>query len=507
MRASRRSFLRTATAAGTLSSFGAWNFLGNLPAVSAEEAKPDGNVVALAPEIEPLVRVLEETPRDKLLEEMADRIHRGTTYREVVAALLLAGVRNVPPRPQVGFKFHAVLVVNSAHLASLASPDEERWLPIFWALDYFKDSQAKTVSEGGWRMPPVDESKLPVAHAARQMFIDGMENWDEAKVDLATAALARSASAGELFDLFSRYGCRDFRAIGHKIIFVSNGFRTLQMIGWQHAEPVLRSLAFAMLNHTNEANPADSDLAPDRPGRENLSRIKTLRSEWLEGKVDAAATKELVATLRTASANEACAQVVEMINRGVAVQSIWDALFLGSGELLMRQPGIAGLHTLTSTNALHFAFRHATHPETRQYLLLQNVAFLPMFRENMQGRGKLAELNLLELEPADGAGERASLDKVFGEISRDKLSAAKLALAYARENPNSADFHHRARQLVFLKGRDSHDYKFSSAVLEDSRQVSPAFRDRFLASSVFNLRGSGGGDNPLVERTRQALKA
>jgi hypothetical protein len=34
----------------------------------------------------------------------------------VLAALLLAGVRNIQPRP-VGFKFHAVLVVNSAHLA------------------------------------------------------------------------------------------------------------------------------------------------------------------------------------------------------------------------------------------------------------------------------------------------------------------------------------------------------------------------------------------------------
>ena len=66
----------------------------------------------------------------------------------MLAALLLAGVRNVQPRPSVGFKFHAVLVVNSAHLASLASPDEHRWLPIFWALDHFKSSQARDVREG-----------------------------------------------------------------------------------------------------------------------------------------------------------------------------------------------------------------------------------------------------------------------------------------------------------------------------------------------------------------------
>ena len=62
-----------------------------------------------------------------------------------------------------------------------------------------------------------------------------------------------------------------------------------------------------------------------------------------------------------------------------------------------------------------------------------------------------------------------------------------------------------ARRLIFLKGTNAHDYKFSSAVLEDYQNVSPQWRSRFLASSVFNLRGSGGADNALVQRTRSAL--
>ena len=82
------------------------------------------------------------------------------SYREVLTALLLAGVRNIQPRP-VGFKFHAVLVVNSAHLASINSPDSDRWLPIFWALDQFKSSQARDVQEGDWTMSAVDESAVP----------------------------------------------------------------------------------------------------------------------------------------------------------------------------------------------------------------------------------------------------------------------------------------------------------------------------------------------------------
>jgi hypothetical protein len=61
--------------------------------------------------------------------------------------------------------------------------------------------------------------------------------------------------------------------------------------------------------------------------------------------------------------------------------------------------------------------------------------------------------------------------------------------------------------LVFNKGPNSHDYKFSSAALEDYFHASPPWRNRFLATSMFFLRGSGDHDNDLVQRTRAALEA
>ncbi|MCA9228108.1 MAG: twin-arginine translocation signal domain-containing protein, partial [Planctomycetales bacterium] len=135
---SRRRFLQTVGVGTAALGLADLPFVSRLPRVSADEARLNPQLVRLDDSIEPLVRLLEETPRDRLLEAVAERIHAGTSYQEVLAALMLAGVRNVQPRPSVGFKFHSVLVVNSAHLASLAGPDEERWLPIFWALDYFK---------------------------------------------------------------------------------------------------------------------------------------------------------------------------------------------------------------------------------------------------------------------------------------------------------------------------------------------------------------------------------
>ncbi|MGV3533303.1 MAG: twin-arginine translocation signal domain-containing protein, partial [Chthoniobacteraceae bacterium] len=324
---SRRSFLNAASCTGALAALGHLPFLNSLPRVSAEEAKLDPRTVQFHPGIEPLVRMLEDTPRDRVLEEVGRRIRAGLSYRELLAALLLAGVRDIQPRP-VGFKFHAVLVVNSAHLASLASADSDRWLPIFWAIDQFKSSQAADVREGDWKMAPVDEAAVPQSQHAKDAFIQAMDNWDEAAADAAVVGLARSASADELFELFARYGSRDFRDIGHKAIYVANSFRTLGVIGWHHAEPVLRSLAYALLDRGgSRENPAQADLPADRPYRHNLTALGSIRPDWTGGKVTTEATRELLQALRTASSEDAGKLTVKLLNDGIAPRALFDGFF------------------------------------------------------------------------------------------------------------------------------------------------------------------------------------
>jgi hypothetical protein len=505
---SRRQFMRTA-AVGGLVGLTDLGFLGRLPPVSAKDAQLDPKVVRLDPEIEPLVRLLEETSRDRLLEEVAARVHKGLSYREVLAALLLAGVRNVEPRPSVGFKFHAVLVVNSAHIASLAGPDADRWLPIFWALDNFKSAQAQNIKErAGWRMSPVKESSVPPARKARQAFIEAMEAWDAEAADVAVAGLTRTAGADDVMELFWKYAPRDFRSIGHKIIFASNVRRTLAVIGWQHAEPILRSLTYAMMSAGN-TNPAKSDEPADRPGRKNRELVKDIRAEWREGKPNPDAVTELLAVFRQASAEDAAREVVRVLNKGVAPQSVWDAVLSGSGELLMRRPGIPSLHAVTTVNAIRFAYETSGDDETRRWLLLQNASFLPMFRGEINNRKEqLSDLRFDTLEPlspkANGDG---AVEEIFADLSKNKVTAARKVLGYLTVNPDPAPITDTARRLIFRKGTDSHDYKFSSAVLEDYAHVSPTWRKRFLATSVFWLKGSGDRDSGLVERTRAALKA
>src|SRR5262249_11217470 len=138
-----------------------------------------------------------------------------------------------------------------------------------------------------------------------------------------------------------------------------------------------------------------------RPWRDNVKLVDSIRRDWQRGKVTPSAATELLATERTASPAECSAKVIELLNKGIDPASIWDGLFLTAGELLMRRPGIGGLHTLTTMNALHFAYQTSGNDETRRMMMLQAAAFLPMFREFITGGSKLPDLCLDKLEKAD----------------------------------------------------------------------------------------------------------
>src|SRR5262249_622270 len=178
------------------------------------------------------------------------------------------------------------------------------------------------------------------------------------------------------------------------------------------------------------------------------------------------------------------------------------------GELLMRRPGIVGLHAVTTTNAMRYAFVTSGNDDTRRWIMLQNAAFLPLFRGELVKRGgALPEQAIDRLEPI-GLKEKGDkvVEEIFADVGKDRMTAARKVLTYCKEGMPPQALMEAALVRIFLKGNDAHDYKFSSAVLEDYDHVSPAWRDRFLATSVFNLRGSNGKDNPLVKRVQEALK-
>src|SRR5438876_10067953 len=121
--------------------------------LSRTDAQLTPDAVKFRPEIEPLVSLIENTPREKCAEMAVEQLRRGVSYRQLLAALFLAGIRNVNPRPP-GFAMHCVFVIHSAHLISLEAPADSRLLPLFYVLDDFKASQDRDAhqSSGDYTM-------------------------------------------------------------------------------------------------------------------------------------------------------------------------------------------------------------------------------------------------------------------------------------------------------------------------------------------------------------------
>src|SRR5215218_2446398 len=130
---SRRSILESLTSAGALRSLGVLTAPMSVPG-SYAQVTPE--IATFAPEMEPLVALIERTPREKCAEMVVAQLKGGVSYRELMAALFLAGIRNVNPRPP-GFALHCVFIVHAAHLISLQAPPDSRLLPLFYALDTF----------------------------------------------------------------------------------------------------------------------------------------------------------------------------------------------------------------------------------------------------------------------------------------------------------------------------------------------------------------------------------
>ncbi len=481
----RRKFLRAAGGAAALGLGGGPGVARSLPGVGA------------------LHRLIEETPRERAAAELAALIGDGLDRRRTLAALAVATSRRVRPFPHVGFRYHSVLALQSAHLAALALPGKEGWLPLFWALDYFKRAQQRERHAGGWTMgpPPPPAARTPAE--ARRRLVDALDRWDVEAVDPAILDFARLAPPGQLSEILFRYAIRDLRAIGHKTIAAQNVHRLLPIVGPEYAPPVLRSLAAALQNRGYDPNPATHDLPADRTWREFRATLGEVPKTWQRGRRDDAARDGLLRALREVSERDAGRAVIDLLRNGVSADSIWEALFAAAAELVLRRPSVVPVHAQTSANAFHYAFRHARSEETRLLALLQSAAFMPGFRRRV-GEAR-SDLRIEELAPlAVPGGGADALRAAFAELPGGPVAAARKALHYLRSGGSPDALAAAARRHLALRGRWSHDYKFTEAALENWREMAPgAWRDRVLAASMAYFTGSAEAPSPV---SREALR-
>jgi hypothetical protein len=496
MQPTRRHVLKSATSVGAAIGLGEWSGLLGFSPANAHDATVTPELVRYSAEIQPVVKLIADTPRQACVEVMMEQLRQGLPYRHFLAALYLATV-NAPTQHSL----HAALSVHAAHQLSLELPAQESLLPIFWALDNFKERL--DAYQYGPAQQTMLKGPLPAADTAADELRAAIEGGDPERAQRAITALIRSQGAPQVIEPLWHSMVRYWGFIGHTAINIANAWRLLQTIGWEHAEPVLCA---AVYRAADEGRMGDHG-AEVQSYTANAERVKQsigqLPADWARGGTNPGLAKDLLELIRTRKSAEACDVAVKNLVEGATTAgAVWDAVFLGAGDCVVcDRGGNRPLHAITVANAMRYAFEVSGRPENRLLLLLQGLSWM----EGFQLFDRRAITDLSSLESSDTSEEAA--EEILGNSRPGRHEAARKAFGFAQKFPDSdLLFRTAARLLPAKAGRDVHSVKFPVAMFENYRWISPEWRPHFMAAASYTFLRADAPDTQVINRVREALK-
>jgi hypothetical protein len=411
---------------------------------------------------------------------------------------------------------HEIAMMYSAFRISGELPIEESPLPLFWALDSLTrriDNHRAEVKPWFRALPA---GTLPTPAKALRVLNDAIRAQDEVTAELAAVSLARSIGSRQTIELVWKYAARDNDDLGHKAIGCANAWRTLDVVGWEHAEVPLRYLV------SRSARGADNTFSGC------VERVQAtlpqLPADWCSETADREATLELHEEIRNARTTAAADLVCKQLVSGkVKAASIWDAVHLSAAELLLRSKIRSRgwpVHAVTSSNALHFSFRTVLDNATRLLFLLQAVSRVSdqMTRLALK-RGDLLDLRIRDLARDDiPAAPQDAIDEIFSQLpakgetwevntGRDQdHKACRMAFTLLADRGNRMPFIRATCKLANRKATwNAHDMKFPAAAFENTDHISEPWRPHLLAATIHAVHGPASGDAPVFDHAREVL--
>ncbi|MGQ0613945.1 MAG: hypothetical protein ACT4PV_09440 [Planctomycetaceae bacterium] len=494
----RRHFLGSAANVGVAISMGNWAGLSGISPANAQEAAVTPELVRYSAEIEPIVKLIADTPRDKCVEVMMGQLRKGLSYRHFLAALYLATFR----APTI-HALHAALSVHASHQLSLELPAQESLLPVFWALDNFKERLNRYPYGANQKITL--KGALPAAARAGDELRAGIEGADQERAERAILAMIRSQGAHEVIEPLWHYMVRHWGFIGHTAIYVSHAWRLLQTVGWEHAEPILCAAAgLIVMDGSASRQPDNSDTTSYIANTERIKKsIHKLPADWASSGSNVELTRELLGRIRSRESDEACDLAMTNLMEGKATAgAVWDAVLLGAGDCVVcDRGGNRPLHAITVAHAMRYAFEVSRLRENRLLLLLQGLNW--MERYQMFDQRTITDLTPMEIpEQSEAAAE-----ELLGTVRPTRHVAASKAFRFAQKFPDSdLLFRTAARLLPAKAGRDVHSVKFPMAMFENFRWISREWRPHMLAAASYTFLGAGAPDSRVIQQVREAMQ-
>ncbi|HEY3901517.1 MAG TPA: hypothetical protein VGM54_23100 [Chthoniobacter sp.] len=514
----RREFLAQVSQGMLVASVGVEvaNELGLSPAL-AEETSAELGFGSL----EPLVRLMQETPVDQLLPKLVAELRAGTELKRLVAAGAMANARTFGGEDYVGF--HTIMALApSLHMAQELSSDQQP-LPVFKVL--YRNT--KRIQEHGGRksevLHPVQPVPVPDGRVGGEVLREEMRHKD---VEAAERTFAAIAAAGSPEDAFNQllYAVQDHTEV-HRVVLPYRAWDLMGLIGKDQAHTLLRQSVRYCVRAENWGGTAH-----DEP-RELLPRMldeykllgRTLGDRRAEDKwVD-----ELSQTIFKSTGPQAAAAVGSALAEGMSPLDIGEAITLAANQLILRDMGRTpymevpgkpmgsvhgdsiGVHACDSANAWRNMARISNPRNCCASLILgaYQVAFDRVDRggDFLHWQPLPLETHVNQIKTTDPEGLLHEADEAIRGNLQAHASAIIAKYGQLGHDPRAA-FDLLLRYAVSEDGA-LHAEKFYRTVSEEFAATRPAYRWRHLEALARVTASEYGRPAAGVAEARDLLKA
>lgn len=283
--------------------------------------------------IEPLVRFMQETPPDKLLPELGDKLRAGTELRRLVTAAALANARTFGGEDYVGF--HTMMALAPALHMSAELPIELQPLPVFKVL--YRNT--RRIQEKGGRKEEVLHRVEPANQDAPQTggerLLEAVRRKDVDAAERIFAAAAQNSPEVALNELL--YAVEDHTEV-HRVVMPYRAWDLLDLIGKEQAHTLLRqSVRYCVQAEKSPGNSRQGEPRTVLPRM--LEEHKLLERRPGTRMAEDSWVSQLNDTLFRASPEEAAGAAAAALAEGFSPGDVGEAISLAANQLVLRDRG------------------------------------------------------------------------------------------------------------------------------------------------------------------------
>lgn len=287
--------------------------------------------------LEPLVSLMEDTPVNKLLPALVEKLQSGTDLKTLVAAGALANARKFGGQDYVGY--HTFMALSPALEMSRELPEDRRALPVLKVLYRNTNLMQQQGGKLHERLHHVHADALPEGKTGNEVLFEAMTKQDMAQADRAFAGLVGKSREDAYNDL--QFMVQDNVDV-HRVVLAWRSWSMLDVTGKEQAETLLRqSVHFCVESEQRRVQQKHGEPPIRALLPKLLDQYKLAGKPVGDRKADDAWIEKFSQTIYASNRNQAAEAVAAALAEGMSPESIGEAMSLAANRLVLCDLGRA----------------------------------------------------------------------------------------------------------------------------------------------------------------------